>query len=298
MAVSDIFTLPYSLGEALARDLRVTVNSSLTVSMALATFEGPAQAGAIPPSQSWGLVGLRVDLPESATGTSMDKAFEFGRDFGQRSFTLGYDVKAAYQAETGTLDYVGAPAPGVDDLFTLNVEMGLTGLTPELVSAMAAIPVVEGENVWFAPGFMDLGLTRLRLELKDASLVDKILSLSAARQNQDREILRTLAAVSAASTLAFADNRLENSAALGELASQFILKPGSLVIELAPVQPLSPASALGAASQSELLNSLNATVAVNGQSPLTLKFIDPPEPEGLPQEPEVIEELDDFDDLG
>ena len=295
--VADLVALPYSLGEALVRDVSINVNDALAVSLALATYTGPAEAGVIAPSQSWGLVGLKVDLPTSETGTDLDKAFKFGQEFGQSSFTLGYDVKSTYQAETGALEYIGAPALGIDDLASINIEAGFAGLTPELVRSMASVPLVEAHNAWFLPGFVDVGISRFRLEIKDSSLVDKILALYGAKMGQDKEVVRTLAAISAAAYLGFAEGSLENAAALGQLASEFILHPGKLSVEISPVAPLSASSAYGADSQVELLNSLNAVVTVNSEPPLALKFIEPPE-EAAPEGPGEDEGDDGEDDDG
>jgi hypothetical protein len=118
----------------------------------------------------------------------------------------------------------------------------------------------------------------------------------------DKDALRTSAAIGVAVRVGLTESRVENSADLARLASEFVLRPARLIVEVTPTIPLSMASILASKSQSELLNSLNAIVTVNDNPPLVIKFHEPPPAPGTEgQEPGLdnldIQPLDDLEDL-
>jgi hypothetical protein len=210
---------------------------------------------------------------------------------------LSAEVSAAYDSETGALAYTGAPALEIENLASLSLELGIDRLTPSLVEALRSIPISELENALFTPGFAELGIARVKIDLKDNSLIDKILAMKGKQLGQDLEGMRTTVAGSAAALIELSQSSVPNAPALGKLASELILKPGRLAIEMAPQEPLSMTSILRSSTQSELLNSLNISVAVNEGPPLTLAFAEPPAPPAGDEPPEGLERLEDLEDL-
>lgn len=304
--VADLFTLPYSLGSAEASGFSFSLDSALQVALDKAAYQGPSEARTIPPAQNWSIAGLRVDLPTEETEPYLAKALAFGRDFGQSSFVAHSEVATTYDAETGTLIYAGKPVLEVADLAVLNVDFGLTNLTPSLIEALGEIPMIEAENAIFLSEFYLLGVTKLKIEIADNSLIDKILALYAARNNSDKEVLRAIASNSVQTMMMFVEDRLANAAEIGALASEFIKSPGKLVIEVTPSEPFSVTTVYNATSESEMLNQLNATVTVNDNSPVTLIFTEPPaqpaeEGEGIGEDdlelPEGIDGSEDIETL-
>ncbi|MDR2455336.1 MAG: hypothetical protein LBE49_01910 [Deltaproteobacteria bacterium] len=275
--LADLFTLSYSLGTAEAKNVKMSLDSSVLLSVDSCAYTGPSIAGVIPPKQSWSFSGLRISLPQTEPDIAyLKKIFAFGRDFEQTEFVLNNLVSTAYDPATGSLVYTGRPAVEGDNLAVINLDIGFANLTPDLVEAMNSIPMVEAENVLFLPGFADFGLSKLRLEITDDALIDKIIGYAAKKNGQNKEVMRTTVAVTAPILLGLAENRVGNTAEIGQLVSEFIVDPNLLVIDLSPTEPLSMTSILRSQTQSELLNSLNATITVNDNSPLLIEFIEPP----------------------
>ena len=166
--------------------------------------------------------------------------------------------------------------------------------------------MIEAENAIFLSEFYLLGVTKLKIEIADNSLIDKILALYAARNNSDKEVLRAIASNSVQTMMMFVEDRLANAAEIGALASEFIKSPGKLVIEVTPSEPFSVTTVYNATSESEMLNQLNATVTGNDNSPVTLIFTEPPaqpaeEGEGIGEDdlelPEGIDGSEDIENL-
>jgi hypothetical protein len=270
--LQDFFAMPYSLDSASSLGWSLDLGGRVKLFLAEAYYTGPSEAGRIPPSQRHRLEGLRIELPEAADGSSYDKAYEFGRDFGQRVFMIRYDNGSTYDPATGAFIQTAAPLLGVEGLAVINGELGLVGLTPALLEAMGSIPATEPWDVVLHPDFPGLGLSRIRLEIQDVALVDRILAYFGARRGLTLEESRQMAASTARSRFAIAD--IEDGPALGEAIAGFIASPKSLVLDVSPSQPLNAAAIDAAGTVSGIVNSLNITAAFNGAPPMTFKFVE------------------------
>ncbi|MDR2443919.1 MAG: hypothetical protein LBE31_10425 [Deltaproteobacteria bacterium] len=274
--VSDLVTLPYSIGRADLTGFTFNIDDQITAAIATIHYTGPAIAGQIAPSQRYALDGFKLDFPNKPPKTAaFNPIYDFTRDFGQSTFILNYDYQSSYDRTAGDLSITGSPGFKVENLITINGDLRLTGLTDELLAQMSETLMINFEDLLDFPDVYDLGITHFRLEIIDQSLLDKIIGYYAKTKSMDPDSVRLLATFGVQTAASYVSNRLQNSFDLANALTTFIETPKSLTIEITPSLPLSARNADQAPTTSELFNSLNATITVNGEAPLALKFVEP-----------------------
>ncbi|MDR1656254.1 MAG: hypothetical protein LBT47_01695 [Deltaproteobacteria bacterium] len=272
--LTDLLTLPYSLGKSDGQGLSVTISDQIMLSMDKATFIGPVKAGEIPPSLRYSVTDLKIELPTKANGTFTDDLYNFGQTFGQSTFVINYDAQSTYEPTSGTLTLTGKPGLKINDLVTFSGDLTLTGLTQEIVDQMSEIPISRIEEVLTLP-IEKVSLTHTRFEIIDESLTNKILGYYAKSTGESPEAIRMLAATGVESLAETLFNRVENAAELGSNLADFITEPKRIIAEINPNPALNIVTAMEAPSPADFQNSLNATLTINDLQPLVLKFINP-----------------------
>jgi hypothetical protein len=290
--ISDFFAMPYSFEGATLSEAFFSIDT-LAMSFNKVDVHGPFEANKIPPSSSFSLQGFNVTLPDNVNHPKFGEIAQFAQDFGQKEFSLSYNIQSSYDPKTGTLTYNYSPLAKADNLATININFTITNLTTNMAERMAKIPMDETEKLLEDPEISNLGLSHLKIEVIDQSLTNKLIKFLAIKNSQDPEIFRQ----SIELYLEFqfeqllAEN-LETSALISTALLNFVKKPETIAIELAPSQPLSMSSSLADNFDiPTIFNSLNGTLTVNSALPVPIKFLPTPE-ESQPQGDETLEDLD------
>ncbi|MDR1050545.1 MAG: hypothetical protein LBP95_05585 [Deltaproteobacteria bacterium] len=288
---SDVFTLPYSLDSAEMTGLTFSYKDKIKLGLARVTMTGPVRAGQLAPSRAYSLEGLAVELPDDAGGdTEFEDLAEFVRDFGMSKFNVSYQVSSAYDEGTGVMTTLGSPLLGVGDLAEISGGLTVAGLSQKLVDELDATKL-DSPAVLFIDGVSDVGVTHLRIQLDDRSLVDRIIAYSARRDNMDAEEFRRDRAGELAGDYAQRLPAFTNAREIGEALAAFIMEPKSVVLEANPSPPASLGSVTASAMRpGNFVNSLNLTLSVNGNPPIAMEFSDQGEDDDFDEEFDFDEE--------
>ncbi|MDR1298456.1 MAG: hypothetical protein LBO05_14070 [Deltaproteobacteria bacterium] len=287
---SDVFTLPYSVDSAEMTGLTFTYKDKIKLGLARITMAGPVRAGQLAPSLAYSLEGLTAELPDDAGGDpEFDELAGFVRDFGMSKFNASYQVSSAYDERTGVMTNLGSPLLGVDDLAEISGGLTVAGLSQKLVDELDATKL-DSPAVLFIDGVTDVGVTHLRIQLDDRSLVDRIIAVSARRDNMDAEEFRRARAGELAGDYAQKLSAFTNAREIGAALAAFVMEPKSIVLEANPSPPASLGSVTASAMRpADFVNSLNLTLSVNGNPPIAMEYV------SLDSDDDFHEE-DDFDE--
>ncbi|MDR2367336.1 MAG: hypothetical protein LBF58_04380 [Deltaproteobacteria bacterium] len=299
--LSDIFAMPYSFDSATLTGGSASIaDGAVTITIEGATAEGPFVANKLPVSSNFELRNLKVNLPETTTLPKLKELAEFVSAFGQKTFNLSYSIHTTYDESTGTLKHAYSPLFAVEDLVTMNHGFTLTGLSPSLFEKFSQTPMGDFDSIVDTPEFQNLGVAQFRLEIIDRSLTEKLFNYYAKTYNQEIGLIKTGVKAFAWSTIMEElDDKLEDAPRIADAVAEFIDKPGSLVLEIAPSQALSMSSAKASGfDELAIVNSLNATFTVNGADPIPIKMSPPLPPAPTPGEPDDPGAPDVPDDLG
>jgi hypothetical protein len=276
--LADMFTPRVSINSLSLSGLSVSFNDQLTIALDSVTVEGPLKAGQIPLTQKATSAGFRVTLPTAAPeGTPLSEAAEFARDFGRSEFNLNYQAEASFDPATGVMKWLATPMLGEKDMFDLNFEFYVSGLSQALADRLADVPMSDPSEFLTNPEFSSLALASASLTLVNRSLADEIYAYVAKKSDSDAESVKEMAAffveVMFPSNLSSVIGDAEAAAA--DLAG-FLRDPKVLKISMAPETPRS-IQAFGAAERaSDELNALNFGLTVNDGPTRVLTFVDSP----------------------
>ncbi|MDR1487468.1 MAG: hypothetical protein LBT62_05690 [Deltaproteobacteria bacterium] len=269
--VSDFLMLPYSIDSASMQNLAVVINDSLKISVGKAEATGPIKAGEIPLSQKFTTEKFVIELPTDLKGDSLDKAAEFALQFGQSVFTLNYKFDGTFDPATGTLTYNTVPLLGFEDLAHINFDLVFTGLTPSVVERLKTIKIPDFYDHLAMGEFDELGLSRVRLEIVNQSLADKIYSMIAKKEDiSAADLKEQVAALFGMLVSPQFDDYFEDGSTIAANITEFINNPKSIAIEAIPAQALALRSMVAAEPGSELFNLLNISLTVNDLSPIAV----------------------------
>jgi hypothetical protein len=276
--LSDVIVMPYSF-DSVSASSSFSLGDEFTATVDLATAKGPFVANQVPPSASYELKGT-VTLPTDENHPKLGILATFGKEFGQRIFNFSYNIRSNYDEKTSTLTHTYAPLVKADDLFSIGLDFTLVNLTPTLVEKMSQTPMSNSESLLFDPEMLELGLSRFRLEILDNSLVDKTFVYAAKKISFDTEALKQFVQGTVINYVEREYSQVvESTSEIGQQLSDFIDKPGSLVVEIAPSRPLSISSAFeNNFDRTAIVNSLNGTLSVNSQTPISIRLLPMPVP--------------------
>ncbi|MDR0356009.1 MAG: hypothetical protein LBJ64_09815 [Deltaproteobacteria bacterium] len=279
---SDIFTFPYSFDKAELRNLGFSLND-FKVNFASGKAVGPVEAGKVASLLTYELDGVTVELPTNVDKPLMfelNSMSNFARDFGQNKFVVSYQLTNAYDENEGTYKSTAAPLLKVEELGALSGEIAFSGLTPAFVQQLSEIPMDSRDSFLKLLGtdFTTFALTHLRLQFEDNSFIQKLALYLAARNETDAVSYRANMPNDGQMYMAVALGmaRINEAEQIAEAFGDFLAEPQSIAVEVTPSPPLSFMSAIGMADVAAIVESLNATVTVNGQQSIPITYSPPP----------------------
>ncbi|MDR1546792.1 MAG: hypothetical protein LBU12_08840 [Deltaproteobacteria bacterium] len=295
--LSDLLVAPYSLKRAHAKDLSLDIDGQLKAAMAAATFEGPFEAGKLAPKQTFALESLKIELPTKAEpGSRFAEVAEFSQKFGQSVFNLAYNFDAVYDEAAKTLTWRATPLLGEAELVDLNLSFVFAGLTPSLIEEMSQITLGDAETIFLSPQFASFGLAQAQLEIVNRALVDKLYAMAGQEQGMDKDLVKEALAASLELFVGPAlESSFEGADQLVAAAQTFLRDPQSIALTVGPPEPLNWKALTEATSQPQLLNALKMNLAVNGQAPTPVVWLEAP-PDHEADDEEGFDDEDDFDE--
>lgn len=280
--MGDFFVSPVSLESASINGLELNVFDFVNFKIAEAQLSGPYVSGQIPAKQKSSVKGLELNFSDDAN-KYQGKGKEFYdtlQAFGMNSFKMEAEGEGAYEAATGLFSS-RTNRFLIQDLMEMSGNLDIGGLTAERVETLKNTPLSMIYMALMAPDaiFGDMGINSLKLKLEDKSLVERTFkavaaSMTAKGQKTNAEQLRVqvVSGLQLLLTLSGSDY-MEKPEELAKVLGNFLQNPQSLEIGLTPDPPFGLKSVMNMNGDYNLiLNSLNLTVASNGDKPIALKF--------------------------
>ncbi|MDR2200390.1 MAG: hypothetical protein LBR53_13265 [Deltaproteobacteria bacterium] len=277
-AVSLLFVHPSAFDSWKINGFQASYNG-IAFGADLIDCQGPVKRNVVSPSVV-SVRNLYVNLADTS-GLPEEyarKVKEFTDVSGDANLSISGDFKLDYDPATGTARYVYNDWKA-DPLFTVNLAVELSGLTPKFVEALSETPMKRVEGILLIPEFSDFGLSEIDLSYQDRSMVPKILKALAADQGKSPEdyVQDLITRMDALAEEAFpGDPEVKDGAA--KAAADFLADPKSLRINVKPESPFTLETLLTTTiSENDLtalLNTLGISVSANESDPLRLKFGD------------------------
>ncbi|MDR1873093.1 MAG: hypothetical protein LBS60_14425 [Deltaproteobacteria bacterium] len=274
--LANLFSLPYDINEALVTDFYVNYNDEFAFGSHKSSLKGPYKAGRLP-AKSLSELDFYVHLPkvDKPQDKVIHNLYQFGQDFGQTDFLFTIVSDLESDPKTGVFT-IKKHHLAVQDLFSLDIDMGMVGLTEAFVAKLDDIPAKDSFAIMTVPGLYNLGFTELAFNYQDHSLFQKAVGL-AAKNDQipyDQEIEKIRSKL---------DNEypknLTNQEALAKAVNLFLDNPQKVSLGIAPDKPFT----INTVQELKLdatavLNVLKIFLTANNEPPVVLNFKDLPKP--------------------
>ncbi len=280
--LGDLFVAPMSLDEITVSGLEMNLFDLVGLKLAEAKMTGPYAAGQIPAKQKSHVKGFEINIsddPAKFTGSGQE-FFEILKAFGMHSFKIEAEGEGDYDPQTGVLSR-RTNRLVVEDLMEMSGRLDLSGLTAERLEVLKNTPLTMIYMAMMAPDAVlgDVALDTVNIKIIDHSLVDRIFKAVAASAAQEgREVTaeqlrtQTAAALQLMLTLRGAEF-MEKPEELARTLASFLEQPQSLEINLAAQPPFGLKSVMSMEGDyNRILNSLNLSVASNGNPAQPIKF--------------------------
>lgn len=220
-----------SIGQLEATDVTIEVNGKPASYTEYFMFEPMRLSGSVPQSVRIATHGNITDMTAylSAGDTALASVM---RDQGLDELRSESEITWTYEQETGAADIVyDVDMPGYG---RIDLSMGVTGLSPEVLSSAAG---EEG-----VPAMVSTSLSDFSLVIEDRKLIDAFVAVAAAELGEEPETLRkNLPAYVALGSSRVGGDQMQTYVAL---ISDFLTEGGTLEISASPENPV-PLEALG-----------------------------------------------------
>jgi hypothetical protein len=199
---------------------------------------------------------------------------------GEDSYVL--DLSLAFNSDPSTGSYkVALSQLNLKGLCSLSGSLAVSGLTQNLLNALAQLSLRYINNLSFGDGLKDTGIDSISLVLKDDSLISKFVNFSASLNNlTSQDMVAVYKSRISDIVIARTGSYLDTASGLAELAGDFISAPDTISFSFSPGRPFSRSliDTYGN-DKAGLYNHLNMTITANNLTPVPLTFnenINPP----------------------
>lgn len=291
---ADFFVSSASLKDGSVKGLDFKIGNIVSMKLAEATITGPMTAGTVSPRQATAVTGLEIILPQSPEGLGEDalELYQFGQDFGLSTFVMDIVSEGSYDAATGRLTS-NTSKISLRELMDMSLAINMGGLTAERLEALKGVTLDNALIALMDPVgvFGALSIENIDLTLNNQGLVERIYAYAGKTKLNGAPVENVKDMAAGAVTIGLAAQGsmyLANPEGLSTSLSTFLKDPKSLKITLRADPPLSFAAAQEfSGDQNALLNSLNLSVAANGEADVQpLRF-------NIPLAPADLSQMDD-----
>ncbi|MDR2443918.1 MAG: hypothetical protein LBE31_10420, partial [Deltaproteobacteria bacterium] len=267
MTAADLFTFPIALKSLKLTDSKFSSRAIGQINLGSYSFSGPIAARTLAPNLAHRIENLSYTLP-----TSEDAHFDL-QDFVDlasfldiKTLNLNADYSCQFDQTQSAFVCSGQPFLALDNLFSLNFDCSLSGMTPRLIEMINTTSISDFDDLIYVPRFAELTLNSYRIELNNDQLADKIIDFLISEDyasDKDELVADLLASVD----YFFYDQlNIDDTPKLRNDIKNFILNPKKLVFEMKPNSPLVDLQYMEH-------NDLNLTVAFNDQTPSAIEFL-------------------------
>jgi hypothetical protein len=290
--ISDAATFPISLNSLKITDLRLEGSLNSGFSIREINITGPFERSVLPTGTI--SVSQAIVSPTMAVGPD-NKPVSLYRNFlsflGEDSYEIDLSLAFDSDPETGSFK-VKLSQLNLKGLGSLSGTFSVSGLTQNLINALAQLNLRYLNNLSFADGLKNTGIDSITLTYKDDSLINKFVNFSASINNlSPGDMIAVYKSRISDSILSKFGSYLDTAPDLSDLVGEFISAPDTLSFSLNPSQSYNHSLVETYASdKAGLYNHLKMSVTANNLPPVPFSFnenINPPASETPAETPEV-----------
>jgi hypothetical protein len=285
LRISDMATIPVSLSSAKISDLKLEAGQNGGFSISEINLTGPFERSVLPTGT---IVVSEITVEPTSVPGPDGRPLSLYRNFlnhiGENSFVM--DLSLAFNSDPakGSLK-VNLSQLNIRNLGSFSGALSISGLTQNLINAMAQLSARYVNNLSFGDGLNNTGLDSLSLVFKDDSLTSKFISFSASLNNlSSPDMIAVFKSRISDAIISKTGSYLDSASDLSDLAGDFISSPDVLSFSLSPSRPFT--HALIETYQNDkagLYNHLNMTATANELPPVVFAFNENINP--APEEP-------------